>query len=193
MPSGYTLKLKKIIESYEDPLLGSLIMSATGNSIDAGVSLDVDIDYIVKNAVENGFAYSNYNIFKEKLKSGSTVLIVADNAGEAVFDMLLIEELMNFEVDIVYAVRDIPVLNDVTVAEAREIGIPQKARLISSGCDTPGCVLARASQEFVNLFFSADIVISKGQGNLEGLSDEKKAYILFTKSQVQHSCQYARG
>ncbi|QTL98885.1 DUF89 family protein [Iocasia frigidifontis] len=161
--------VEKNIVNAEDLLLAALIISAMGNSIDAGVSLKVDIAGNLARAVEYGFKYSDYQHFKKEVEKADRLLIIADNTGEAVFDRLLIRELDKFELEIIYAVRDKPILNDVTLKEARQLGIDKLCQLISSGCDTPGTVMERASEEFLNVFSEADIVISKGQGNLEGL------------------------
>ncbi|MFW6381177.1 MAG: damage-control phosphatase ARMT1 family protein [Bacillota bacterium] len=172
-------KIKQSIEAHEQPLTGALIMAATGNAIDAGVTLDIDVDKIVDKALEQGFARDNLPDFQKLLKPNSRVMIIGDNTGEAVFDKLLIEELHNYNVEVTYAVRECPILNDVTLREAREIGLDQVSRVISSGSRAPGMVLAEATEEFMEYFKSADIVISKGQGNLEGLSGEVERPIFF--------------
>ncbi|PNS00579.1 hypothetical protein X928_04665 [Petrotoga miotherma DSM 10691] len=182
----YYPTIEKLVKSSEDPLLSALIMSAVGNSIDAGVSLNVDIEDNVKRAIENGFSHSDYPFFKEQLSNANSILIIADNAGEAVFDKLLIQELLKYKVTLTYAVRDKPILNDVTRKEAKNIGIDRYCSLISSGCDTPGIVLKNSSKEFLQIFSNADIIISKGQGNLEGLLDESRPifYLLKIKCDV---------
>jgi len=178
--------VEEIIEDSEEPLLGALVMSAMGNSIDAGVSLEVDITGNVERAINDGFKYNDYQLFQEKLTSCSYLLIIADNAGEAVFDKLLIKELGKYGINISYAVREKPVLNDVTLEEAQKIGIDEYCKIISSGCDTPGIILSRASREFMSTYSEADIIISKGQGNLEGLLGKKKPifYLLKVKCQL---------
>ncbi|WP_018248703.1 damage-control phosphatase ARMT1 family protein [Orenia marismortui] len=163
-------KVKKIIKDATDSLQGALIMAATGNSIDAGLFSKVNIKDQIEDALENGFVQSDFELFKEKLKSEAKVLIIGDNAGEAIFDKLLIKELNKFGVEITYATREVPVLNDVSIKEAKEIGLDQISKLISSGCKTPGTILNNTTQEFRLAYQQADIIISKGQGNLEGLS-----------------------
>ena len=175
--------VKEIIESSDETLQAALIMSAMGNSIDAGVSLDVDIDSSIKNAVNRGFSYSDFNIFNEQLKKSKSLLIIADNAGEAVFDKLMIEEFNKYyNLDIIYAVRGEPILNDVTMKEAKKIGINNVCKLISSGCDTPGMILDRVNDNFENLFKNSDVIISKGQGNYEGLSEVKRPVFFLLKA-----------
>lgn len=171
--------VENTVKTHKDPLLAALLMSAMGNSIDAGVSLDVDIDGNIKNALKSGFKYSDYNKFLERLDGAKRVLIIADNAGEAVFDRLLIQELNKEKLDITYAVRDKAILNDVTLKEARDIGIDKYCKLISSGCDTPGLILDRVSSQFMKIYNDAEIIISKGQGNLEGLlGTEREIFFL---------------
>jgi uncharacterized protein with ATP-grasp and redox domains len=72
----------------------------------------------------------------------------------------------------VYAVRDIPIINDATVEDAEKSGIGQVARIVSSGYDGPGTILKRCSKEFLSLYAAADLIVSKGQGNFESLSAE---------------------
>lgn len=177
--------VEEIVKSHKDPLLAALLMSAMGNSIDAGVSLKVDLDTDIKRAVDSEFKYSDYSKFRDKLAKSRNILIIADNAGEAVFDRLLIQELNNFQVDTIYAVRDEAILNDVTLKEARDIGVDKLCKLISSGCETPGIILKRANQEFLDIYKNADIVISKGQGNLEGLLGTEREIFFLLKIKCQ--------
>lgn len=175
-------KIKGIIKDSDDPLQGALIMAATGNSIDAGLFAKVNIEEQIEDALKNGFVQSDFKLFKEKLKPHTKILIIGDNAGEAVFDKLLIEELSRYGVKVTYATRDVPVLNDVTLKEAREIGLDQLSKLISSGCKTPGTILDNTIEEFKLAYQQADIIISKGQGNLEGLSSAQEAIFFLLKA-----------
>lgn len=177
-------KVKEIIEKADNTIEAALVMAATGNSIDAGVNLDVDINSIINYAINDGFTYSDIEEFNEELKKGKGVklLIIGDNSGEAVFDKLLIEELNKYGVDIVYAVREEPILNDVTMVEAKEIGLDKVCHLISSGSRAPGMLIDEASKEFMNFYNKADIIISKGQGNYEALSDEKRSIFFLLRA-----------
>jgi len=167
------------IKKAEDPLLASLLMSAMGNSIDAGVSLNVNIKENIDQAIEDSFAHSDYTRFKAKIKKADSLLIIADNTGEALFDRLLLKELKPYNLDITYAVREIPILNDITAEKAAELGIGEYAEIIKSGTTAPGMLMDEASQEFLAAYKNADLVISKGQGNLEGLLDiEDDIYFL---------------
>ncbi|MFW5787531.1 MAG: damage-control phosphatase ARMT1 family protein [Halanaerobiales bacterium] len=179
MASKLMPEVEKVIKNADDPLEAAFVMSAMGNAIDAGVSLEVDIETNIKSAVDNGFVHSDFEKFKLELQTADELLFIADNAGEAVFDKLLLKELNKRDVDVIYAVRDVPILNDITMREAEELNINKQAEVISSGCQSPGTVLEEASTEFKEIYKRADLVISKGQGNLEGLlGEERDIYFL---------------
>ncbi len=162
--------VKKEIAAAEDSLLAAFLMSAMGNSIDAGVSLNVNIKENIESALENSFAHSDYPQFLEELKEAEELLFIADNTGEAVFDKLLLKKIKeDYDLNITYAVRELPILNDITAAGAKELGIDDYAEIIKSGSQAPGMLMNSASQEFLDHYQRADLVISKGQGNLEGL------------------------
>ncbi len=107
------------------------------------------------------------------------MLIIGDNAGETIFDKVLIEELLNLE--IIYAVRSGPIINDATIEDVELAGLNRQVRLISTGCDAPGVIRTECSQEFLKIFDEADIVISKGQGNYETLSEEEREIFFLLK------------
>ena len=100
------------------------------------------------------------------------ILYLADNAGEIVFDRLLIEALPAEKITV--AVRGSPVLNDATMEDAEAAGIPSVAPVIDNGSDAPGTIVGDCSGEFRAWFDRADLVIAKGQGNFETLSDADK-------------------
>lgn len=175
----------KEIEQAEDPFLASLLMAAMGNSIDAGVSLDVDIELNIERALKNSFRKSDYQRFTEDLKDAKQLLFIADNTGEAVFDKLLLQKLHGFNLDIKYAVREVPILNDITKKEALELGIDEYADIISSGSRAPGVLMKYAGEEFSTIFQSADIILSKGQGNLEGLYEDQEGIYYLLKAKCR--------
>lgn len=115
-----------------------------------------------------------------KLKKAKSLLIIGDNAGETVFDRVLIEDFLNL--NITYAVRSEPIINDATIEDAYASGLEKCATLISTGCNAPGVILDECNEEFLNIFNNADIIISKGQGNYETLSEEKKEIFFLLKA-----------
>lgn len=98
------------------------------------------------------------------------ILYLADNAGEIVFDRFLIEALPMEKVTV--AVRGAPVINDATMEDARIAGLSDIVSVISNGSDAPGTLLHECSPSFRDVFAAADLIIAKGQGNYETLSDE---------------------
>jgi uncharacterized protein with ATP-grasp and redox domains len=163
-------ELKSIVDSSEDPLRTGVKMAIAGNVIDLGANPDFDLKAEVRNLFRKDLSEDHYESFKDRLENARTILYLADNAGETVFDRILIETMGK---GTVYAVRDIPIINDATMEDARKSGIGKVARIVSSGCDAPGTVLKRCSQEFLSLFARADLIVSKGQGNFESLSGEE--------------------
>lgn len=177
-------RLKEKITRSHDRLLTAIELAIAGNIIDYGVknSLNVkkELDKILDKESEairrESKAIFNYRGFKRALKDTKTILYLADNAGEVVFDRVLIEEIKESDrnADIIYVAKEKPVINDALVEDARIAGIQKYAKIISSGVDAPGTVLPLCSKEFLRTFRRADMIISKGQGNFEALSDSKR-------------------
>ena len=161
--------VREEIEAADDSLLAALLMSAMGNSIDAGVSLNVNIKENIERALADSFKLSDYKQFLAELNHADELLFIADNTGEAVFDRLLLEKLKDYDLKITYAVRETAILNDITAEGAEELGIDQYAEIIKSGSRAPGMIMDSAGEEFLEHYQKADLVLSKGQGNLEGL------------------------
>jgi uncharacterized protein with ATP-grasp and redox domains len=164
-------ELKKLINSAEDRLITAVRISIAGNIIDFGVKFNFDLKKDISTILSQEFSINHYREFCEALDKARKVLYLADNAGETVFDRLLIEEINK---PVTYVVRAHPVINDATRKDALLAGIDKVAEIVSSGCDAPGNILKFCSDEFLNIYRSADLIISKGQGNYEGLSDEDR-------------------
>jgi len=172
----YERSLSAQIADVSNPLKAALVLSATGNSID--LAPDYQPPDIYKRCLEimgRGFARDDYDLFYEKLARSKSILFLGDNAGEIVWDKILIEELLDlFDLDIIYAVRGLPILNDVTMEDAEYVGMAQLVKVISNGSEAPGTLLNRCSEEFVSKFKKSDLILSKGQGNYESLSGENR-------------------
>ncbi|MBN1850028.1 MAG: DUF89 family protein [Deltaproteobacteria bacterium] len=163
-------ELKSIVIQSQDPLHTAVKLAIAGNAIDLGANPDFDFDKEITFFMESELSLEHYASFRQTLEKARTILYLGDNAGETVFDKILIETIGK---DTVYAVRDIPIINDATIEDAQKSGINDVARIISSGCDAPGTILKRCAPEFLNVFQKADMIISKGQGNFESLSTEQ--------------------
>jgi damage-control phosphatase, subfamily I len=172
-----------------DALRTAVELAIAGNSIDFGVkgSLDVraEIEKIVRREereIQREDAHCfQYDFFIKQLEGAQDILYLADNVGETVFDRLLLEQIKIRwpGKNICYAVRGSPVLNDAVEKDAYNAGIDAYARIIGNGYDAPGTVLEKSSPAFRRLFTSADVIISKGQGNFESLSGRKSPLIFF--------------
>lgn len=176
-------KLKQEINNSEDRLLTAVKLSIIGNIIDYGAknSLDVpkEINYLFqgnfKTDNKNNSIIFKYKQFKEALNEVDDLIYLADNAGEVVFDRLLIEELVKeLGKEVIYVVKDKPIINDALIKDAIFCGINEVAKIISSGSDAPGTLVKYCSGEFIRLYQKAELIISKGQGNYEALSEEDR-------------------
>jgi len=160
-----------------DPMEMVVRLAIAGNLIDLGAgALDEDgVRRAIQVALSEPFVGSVAE-FRDAVSRAERILYLADNAGEIVFDRLLIERLPAGCVTV--AVRGGPVINDATVSDAYVAGLPGIAEVIDNGSDAPGTVLDDCSPAFRSIFEKADVVIAKGQGNFETLND-KPADVFF--------------
>ncbi len=167
--------LKQVVADSEEPLLTACKLAIGGNSIDLGPNFEqVDMDSIVATAIASPPAINDYQQFRSSINNSRHILYLGDNAGEIVFDRVLIEELHQLkELEIDFVVRERPIINDVTLDDAITVGMDRAARIISSGSDAPATILSQCSSEMLKLYYSADIIIAKGQGNYESLNEEQ--------------------
>ncbi len=178
-------ELKKRVKAAQDPLFEAVKIAIIGNIIDFGAGHNFTLEDIA--SFENiPIGINHYSYLKEDISSAKTVLYIGDNAGEVVFDRILLEELYSMGKKIFFAVRAKPIINDATVSDALEAGIQQFAEIVDSGSDGPGIVFDRVTEEFKHLFRDCDVVISKGQGNFETLEDipRRVYFLLRTKCDV---------
>ena len=171
--------LKKKVEASTDKLLTAIRLAAVGNVIDFGAKTDFDIEEEIQEAFKRGFAIFDYDKFKDNLDNASEILYIADNAGECVFDRILIEELKK---PVRYIVREGPVINDAIYEDALQAKIDKVAIILSSGTDAPGNILKLCNAEFNKIYNNSNFIISKGQGNYEALSNEKRPIFFVLKA-----------
>lgn len=162
--------LKEFLNCKDDRTYWALKIAATGNNIDAAVYKDINLTKCIETELDKNFSICDIEIFESKLKEASNILIIGDNTGETVFDKILIESLSG--IPTTYGVRNEPIINDVTEKDAIASGLSEVARIVSTGCNAPGLILEDCSDEFIDIFNKSDIIISKGQGNYEALSEE---------------------
>jgi len=180
--------LAGLIDGSSSPLSDALKLAAVGNLIDMGPERKWNsMQDIFRDFAEKDSTYFDCASFEKSLKKAGTLLYLGDNAGEIVLDKILIGLLLReTELDITYVVRGGPVINDATMEDARFVGMTDIVRVIDTGVDFPGVVPEACSGEFLDYYNSADIILSKGQGNYESLSEEDKNifFLLQTKCPV---------
>jgi len=172
-------ELKEIVRKSDNKLLTAIRIAIAGNVIDLGVGKEFNIVEDVKEILQQEFGIFDFNEFEKHLEKANSILYLGDNAGESVFDKILIEELNK---PVTYAVRDIPVINDVTYQDAVDSGIDEVAEIISSGSTAPAVILELCNENFLEKFNTSDMVISKGQGNYEGLSNVDRSLFFLLKA-----------
>ena len=164
--------MRRRAEQYDDPWEAAIRVAIAGNIIDFGPVAEVT-ESRVQAAIDESFSMEidRYQVdaFRVAVEQASTILYLADNAGEIVFDRLLLELIPAEKVVVV--VKGGPVLNDATRDDAEMAGITEYTEVIDTGSDAPGTILSACSREFVDRFQAADLIVSKGQGNYETLSD----------------------
>ena len=172
----YTEWKPKILSS-TDPFDLALRLAIAGNIMDYGANNSFNVHETINAVLKASLAIDHSTLLKYRIKEAKKILYLGDNAGEIVFDKLFIEILMHH--DITYAVKGAPVLNDVTMQDAKEVGMELVAEVISNGYDAPSTVLHKCRKEFLEIYNAADLIISKGQGNFEGLMQLKDPRIFF--------------
>jgi hypothetical protein len=180
MAQNLLSELRTKIEAAPDPLAMAVRLAIAGNVIDMGVNGDITeagVRQAIQCALEKPFS-GDWEAFCQAAASARRILYLADNAGEIVFDRLLIEQLSPARVTL--AVRGAPVLNDATLADARAVGLHEIVEVIDNGSDVAGTMLNECSSGFLKCFTEADLIVAKGQGNFETLSDEpRNIFFLF--------------
>jgi damage-control phosphatase, subfamily I len=165
-------ELRAEIQSSGSPLMTAARIAIAGNMIDLGVNGKVtqtDVQQAVRQAL-SGPLYGDQGLFCHSIANASSILYLADNAGEIAFDRLLIEQISPERVTLV--VRGGSVINDATRVDAQAVSLDEIVEVIDNGSDAPGTLLEDCSPEFRRRFVDTDMIIAKGQGNFESLSNQ---------------------
>lgn len=159
------------VAASDDPLITAAHLAIAGNIIDLGAKSGLnesEVHAAILHASENPLE-GDLKTFRDEVAQARTILYLGDNCGEIVFDTLLIEQLDPQRVTL--AVRGRPIINDATLEDAVTAGLHNLVTILGNGSDAPGTLLDECSEEFRQAFDSADLIVSKGQGNFETLSD----------------------
>lgn len=183
---GLYPSLRKTVEESDDPLRTASRLAIAGNVIDFGIFTSVDIEGTVRRALTNPLSVDDYPLFRKALNRAKEILYLLDNAGEIVFDRILIETLISRGKKVTAVVKGSPVLNDCTREDAVEVGLTKICEVIDNGSDAVGTILEWTSPTFRKRYNGIPFVISKGQGNFETLQDPKKKvfYLFQSKCEV---------
>lgn len=174
----YVMKKQARIENEvaeaEDQLLRALQYSMTGNYIDFGAMESVSeekFEELLSNAKNISLDAEEYINLKKDLETANSLVFLHDNCGEVVFDHVLIKTLKTLypKLHIISMVRGVPVLNDATIEDAKQIGLTETVDVMGNGSTIAGTSLEDISKEALDVIKQADVIISKGQGNFETL------------------------
>jgi uncharacterized protein with ATP-grasp and redox domains len=173
--------LRKTIAASARPFETAVRLAIAGNIIDFGI-LSVDekrVEDTIAASLTDQIDSAAVDILEDEVRKARRILYLCDNAGEIVFDRLLIERLPREKVTAV--VKGGPIINDALMDDAREVGLCDLVEVIDNGTAAPGTLVGLCSHDFQRRFEEADLVISKGQGNFETLDGTpKNIFYLFT-------------
>jgi len=160
------------IRESADPLATALHLAAAGNVIDLGIleSHEIDIEAVIEEVLHERFSVDHTDTLKAALEHCGDLLYLLDNAGEIVFDKLLIDELQKIT-RVTAVVKGAPMLNDVVRADADLVGLSGVCEIIDNGGAFIGSPLNQVPQSFLDRMAAADVIIGKGQGNYETIDE----------------------
>lgn len=171
---GFEDKIRKVIENDDFPLARAFQYSRVGNYIDFGAMNSVDEEIFMNLLSEAKMSEADRRTFDSFIKqcaNAKTFLLLCDNCGEIVLDKLFLEQLKKEfpDLSVTVMVRGKEVLNDATIWDAQYVGMDRVANIIDNGYDMAGTVYEMLPEKSKEIFDSADIIMSKGQGNYESL------------------------
>lgn len=173
-------ELETQVQCADDPFEMAVRVAIAGNIIDLGIVPDLNqkkLETTIEQAKSETLAVNDLNFLRKAATEAKRILYLGDNAGEIVFDRLLLGRLPLDKVT--FVVRGAPILNDATREDAKEAGLTRLVRVLDNGSDVPGTIPDMCSLEFREQFEQADLIIAKGQGNYETLGGDPPPNIFF--------------
>ena len=174
--------MKDKVERAADPLMTAVRLAIAGNIIDLGACETYDLERTIAEVLVKPMKGDGYSRLREALEKATMLIYLADNSGEVVFDRIFIETILeNYEIKkVIFVVKGAPIINDATLIEAKEAGLDRilEVEFARMGTGAPGSGHTRESREFSKFLDTGDMVISKGQGNFEGLSHREDIFFL---------------
>ncbi len=160
--------LRGALKASGEPAMGALAAATWCNLVDPAQGNWIPSPERLAEMLGNPLARDGRRFFLKALESASSLLILGDNAGETVMDRLFLE-LSGYSGKVFYMVRPLPVMNDATRRDALQAGLHRYADIVDSGSDVPSVIPSLLSEDALRVFRNSDLVLAKGQGNLEGL------------------------
>jgi len=191
------LCLEERVRTSDFPLETAVRLSIAGNIIDYSLGHDVDQSSVVDSineSLKTDLFGMNIRAFEQAVADANRIMILSDNAGEIVFDRLLVDQLPKEK--IIYVVKKGAIVNDANMEDAITSGMIQRVKVIDNGTSIQGTVLTACSDQFKNEFHKSDLIISKGQANfetLEAIKDKTIYYLFRAKCEVianQAGCEH---
>ena len=177
--------LEQAVLSAPDALDAAVHLAVAGNIIDLGIGHAFDIDTDIRALMGQPFAIDALAQFRAELSPGKKVLYLGDNAGEIVFDRVLVERLLDAGLHVTFSVKSGPIINDATRADAEDCGLTSLVRVIETGSDDIGIHWDHISDEFRAAAAEADILIAKGHGNFETCCERPENFYFLLKAKCE--------
>ncbi len=174
--------LKQRVNTAADPFEVAARLALAGNMIDFGSGQTIRTSDVIE-TIETSLSatiFGDIGALQQAIEKAESIIYLGDNCGEIVFDRLFIEQLL--PQNITYVVRSAPIINDVTMADALATGMTDMVNVIDSGSDAPGTLLEECSVSFKKILKISDLIIAKGQGNYETLSEIDKPVFFMLKA-----------
>lgn len=178
------------VSSSDDTFSAAIRLAVVGNIMDFGVGLAIEnpeqFRERFRDMLDQGIGSDDTERFRSLLKGSKKILYFFDNCGESQFDKFLIKEIQRMGVKVVGVVRGANILNDVTMEDAKRIGLDKMLDgIVSTGAFMVGCNMDMAGKELKDELKDADMIVCKGMGNFESMGDTElgipKVFILRTK------------
>jgi len=187
--------MKNLVDNSNNSLETACKLAIAGNAIDLGARVDIGSIYsMVEGSIGYQLDQEHYRQFKESILQSYLIIYIADNAGEIVFDRILIEQLLEIKkLRVLFVVREKPIMNDATLDDTLEVDLNKVATIISTGTGAPATILSQCSTKMKGFYQAADLIISKGQENYVSLSDRPENIFFLFKVKcpvVAGDCRY---
>ena len=175
-------ELKKMVQNSKTPLKTAVKLAIAGNVIDFGAKSDFDLNETISQVLKKALKIDDFSELVKGLEKSKSITYIFDNTGEIVFDKLLLETILeNYKIEkFKFALKSAPIINDATQEDADYVGLNKFSNIkyIKVNVGIPESGLERWEKDFIKEIRQSDLIISKGQGNYEALSNNKDIFFL---------------